>query len=162
MKNDKLLTIITSLLFVSGLASVGWALFSGIQIKTASIEPPNLDCVHASQLHMMRRSDLGPLLEKDRQYKVLIGYYACNPVQRGDLVFFQFSDTLRPVVRVVRGIPGDRAEIRATDGGHWEVWVNDKPVQGADGPFRLSDPTTPLPWPKISKTVVVFSKKTST
>lgn len=88
---------------------------------------------------------MGPILGKDRQFKVLMGYYACNPIKRGDLVFFRFSETLPPVARVVRALPGDKAEVRLTSDGHWEIWINKDAVSTEEGPFRLSDPANPPP-----------------
>lgn len=145
MNRDRLLSFITLTLFVSGVLTIGWTLYSGFKIKDSSGPPPNLDCVHKSQRQTMGSSELGSVLEKGQQFRLLTGFYACNPILRGDLVAFSFSSALKPVVRIVRGLPGDKAEVRLLDSGHWEIVVNDQPVQGVEGNFRLSDPATPPP-----------------
>lgn len=54
------------------------------------------------------------------------GYYDSHPLQNGDLVYYRYETGQTPVVRVVRGIPGDRFEVvkSETEPG-WKVKVND-------------------------------------
>ena len=46
---------------------------------------------------------------------------------------------------MVRALPGDKAEVRLTSDGHWEIWINKDAVSTEEGPFRLSDPANPPP-----------------
>lgn len=145
IKGDKLLTILTSVLFLGGALTIGWALYRAFQFKAPPPAPVNMDCVQSTQLHSMRQPDMGKLLEKTRQFKILVGYFDCNPPQRGDLVAFQSGEAELPLVRVVRGIPGDRVELSATEGDHWEIVVNGDPAVEAGAQVRWSPPTTPPP-----------------
>lgn len=140
MKSDKLLTILTSILFLGGVLTIGWVVYKSYRLKTATPQD-TMECVQASQLHSMRQPDMGALLEKNQQYKILVGYYDCNPIERGDLVAFLVPDAERPVVRVVRGLPGDQIEVRAVEGDKWEVLVNGDPAFEPNAQVMWTPPT---------------------
>lgn len=92
----------------------------------------------------MGTSELGHILTKGQTYKVLMGYYRCNEVSRGDLVLYQFSDEILPVIRIVRGIPNDQVETREVSKGLWEIRVNSNPIPGPDGgDFQLTELASP-------------------
>lgn len=141
MKSDKLLMILTSTLFLGGALIIGWALYRTNPLKSDSPAPVSMDCVQSTQLHTMRQPDMGTLLEKGQQYKILVGYFDCNPVQRGDLVAFLTPEAERPLVRVVRGLPGDRVEVRSTEGENREVLVNDDTVIATGEQVRWTAPS---------------------
>jgi hypothetical protein len=64
-----------------------------------------------------------------KSYRLLTNWYACHPVERGDLVYLRFSDRLDPVVRRVYGIPKDHFKVTA-DKAHraWNLLINEKMV----------------------------------
>lgn len=144
MKIDKVLGIITGLLFLSGILTITWTVYATWLIKRNSVYPPNLKCVYATRNNTMETSELGHVLTKGETYKVLMGYYRCNEVSRGDLVLYQFSDEILPVIRIVRGIPNDQIETREVSKGLWEIHVNSTPAPGPDGgDFQLTELASP-------------------
>ncbi len=65
------------------------------------------------------------LLKKDQKFRVTINWYACHSIERGDLVYYQYSSSLDPVVKVVRAIPDDKFEVtRDKKAGAWNLTVN--------------------------------------
>jgi|GEM_PF-7066570 len=42
------------------------------------------------------------------RYTLLPNWYACHPVERGDQVYFRFSQKLKPVIRRVEGILSEK------------------------------------------------------
>ncbi len=112
MKSDKILGVITGFLLLSGILTITWTVYATWLIKRQSFDPPNLKCIYTTKNDTMGTSELGHILTKGQTYKVLMGYYRCNEVSRGDLVLYQFSDEILPVIRIVRGIPNDQIETR--------------------------------------------------
>src|SRR4051812_26773813 len=65
-------------------------------------------CPGKTQTLVMKDPNLGETLKQGEQFDVLTNWYGCHAVERGDLVLYRFSETRDPVVRIARGIPGDR------------------------------------------------------
>lgn len=144
MKSDKILGVITGFLFLSGILTITWTVYATWLIKRQSFDPPNLNCIYTTKSDTMGTSELGHILTKGQTYKVLMGYYRCNEVSRGDLVLYQFSDEILPVIRIVRGIPNDQVETREVSKGLWEIRVNSNPIPGPDGgDFQLTELASP-------------------
>ncbi|MBK9039563.1 MAG: hypothetical protein IPL83_10420 [Bdellovibrionales bacterium] len=144
VKSDKILGVITGILFLSGILTITWTVYATWLIKRQSVYPPNLKCIYTTKNDTMGTSELGHILTKGQTYKVLMGYYRCNEVSRGDLVLYQFSDEILPVIRIVRGIPNDQIETREVSTGLWEIRVNSNPIPGPDGgDFQLTELASP-------------------
>lgn len=82
----------------------------------------------------VRGNSLSPLLESGAD--VMMKPAACaGPVRRGDLVIFRTGAREEPVVKIVRGLPGDRFEV--DEGGF--ILVNGSELQNSAGErYRLS------------------------
>lgn len=75
------------------------------------------------------------------------GYYADRPVVAGDLVYFRYQADQTPVVRIVRGVPGDRFEVvKDPAAGGWKIKVNEAflKIGTADLVFGSPDFVPPL------------------
>jgi hypothetical protein len=76
--------------------------------------------------------------------KVLLGWYNCHAVEEGDLVLFSYDRNAEPIVRIVRGVEGDRFRVvpdlqrRA-----WNLIVNGKAVMYQDKPYFFGAETPP-------------------
>lgn len=84
-------------------------------------------------------------LEMGQKYDATLNWYRCNPVQRGDLVLFRLSTNLPLVVKIVRGIAGDRFEVKAdASHKHWNLWINGKIVlDHANKPYYFGGTNPP-------------------
>lgn len=80
--------------------TITWTVYATWLIKRQSFDPPNLNCIYTTKSDTMGTSELGHILTKGQTYKVLMGYYRCNEVSRGDLVLYQFSDEILPVIEL--------------------------------------------------------------
>jgi hypothetical protein len=64
-------------------------------------------------------------IRKDQKIRVITNWYACNPIEKGDLVYYQYSSNFDPVVKVVRAAPGDFFKVaRDKKFGAWNLIVN--------------------------------------
>lgn len=73
-----------------------------------------------------------PLIHSGQEVSVLFGYYGCYPFQRGDVVLYNYSGNMNPVIKVVRGVPGDSFSLEPGSGG-FRVVVNGVTVVNSAG-----------------------------
>ncbi|MFA5442009.1 MAG: hypothetical protein WC288_01715 [Candidatus Paceibacterota bacterium] len=59
-------------------------------------------------------NSLDPLIKSEQTIKALFGYCDCNKIKRGDIVLFGYAGNKNPVI--VKGISGDKFELRETEG----------------------------------------------
>ena len=96
------------------------------------------DCSIKIEEMTVRGSSLDPLIKPEQTIKALFGYYNCHEIERGDVVLFDYAGNKNPLIKVVKGIPGDKFELRETEGG-WNIIVNNKYVKNFEGkPYLIS------------------------
>ncbi len=82
---------------------------------------------------------LEPILIEGDVITGLLGYYDCNPVGRGDLVLLKFSWYKVPVIKIVKGIPGDSLSLLPAGDG-FSIVVNGEIAVNSEGrPYHLKD-----------------------
>lgn len=144
MWKDKLLTGITAVLFIAGVGSISWVLFSTYYFQEEIDEMGELSCVQEQKMFQMGDAYLAGLIEKGDTLKSFIGYYNCNPVQMGDLVYFRISPPIAPVVRIVYGLPGDQFElIRGSSADQWNIKINGDLIMSGEQPYFINSRHTP-------------------
>ncbi len=103
-------------------------------IKNAEIQ----DCLIKTEEMTVRGNSLGPLIKPEQTIKALFGYYDCYEIERGDIVLFNYAGNKNPVIKIVKGISGDKFELRKLDGG-WNIIVNNEIVRNSeDKPYLIS------------------------
>lgn len=96
------------------------------------------DCSIKTEEMIVRGSSLSPLIESGQTIKALFGYYDCNEIERGDVVLFDYAGNKNPVIKIVKGISGDKFELRKSDSG-WNIIVNNKIVKNSENkPYLIS------------------------
>lgn len=153
MWKDKLLTIFTAILFLTGLGTISWVLYSSYFLKEKINTMGQIGCVTSQKMITMSDADLSGLVERGEVLKVLIGYYNCNEIHLGDMVYFRISPPIEPVVKIVYGRPGDHFEVIETDiEAEWNISINDSLVMAGDKPYFIrSRHTPPLKTYQISR-----------
>ena len=96
------------------------------------------DCSIKIEEMTVRGSSLDPLIKPEQTIKALFGYYNCYEIERGDVVLFEYAGNKNPLLKVVKGISGDKFELRETEGG-WNIIVNNSVVKNFEGkPYLIS------------------------
>lgn len=94
----------------------------------------DLPCPGPIEEHVMDDDMMAGVLNVGQKYKVITNYYACHPLEKGELVFFRYSNQAPPVPRFVRARQGDRFELkRDKSRGNWNVVINGELQKGLDG-----------------------------
>ena len=96
------------------------------------------DCSIKIEEMTVRGSSLDPLIKPEQTIKALFGYYNCHEIERGDVVLFDYAGNKNSIIKIVKGISGDKFELRETEGG-WNIIVNNKIVKNSEGkPYLIS------------------------
>jgi signal peptidase I len=75
---------------------------------------------------------MAPLIQNGRNLTAGIGYYACNPVNRGDVILYNFSGSSNLLIKTIRAIPGDHFSLEKID-GVWRIVVNNETLKNSEG-----------------------------
>ncbi len=85
------------------------------------------------------------VLDKGATVRVVKNFYKCNPVERGDLVLYRFSELRDPVVRVAQAVPGDSFKlVRSKDKVAWNIQINEELLEIDGKPFKFGSDATPV------------------
>jgi signal peptidase I len=97
--------------------------------KTA---PPS--CATTIEQRTVRGTSLRGALEPGQTVRIERGHYRCHPAERGELVIYHPPGRATPIIKFVRGVPGDRLAITAEGG----IEINDVELRTSLGePYRI-------------------------
>jgi signal peptidase I len=99
----------------------------------------NATCIITPVNKIVRGNSLSGLIESGSTVKILFGYYLCNEVKRGDTVAYNFSGDRNPIIKIVKGLPGDKFHLREIS-GIWNIFINGETAKNSKGePYSLSE-----------------------
>lgn len=78
----------------------------------------------------VRGDSLRGVLDDGSDVLVKKGYYHCYPVLRNDLVIYQYGID-NQIIKIVRGIPGDRFGLQPAGNGEYYILVNNLLLQNS-------------------------------
>lgn len=92
------------------------------------------------QEEIVRGQSLAPLVEDGETIQALLGYYACNPIAREDLVLFRLAGNEDLLIKIVKGIPGDTLALEKGEGGLYFILVNGTKAVNSQGlPYAVNN-----------------------
>lgn len=101
-----------------------------------TVDLKSQDCLIKTEERTVRGDSLSPFIKPGQVVKVLIGYYNCHEVERGDIVLFDYVGNQNPAIKIVKGISGDKFELRKSNSG-WNIIVNNAIVKNSEGKTYL-------------------------
>jgi len=97
------------------------------------------DCFVETKEMIVQGNSLEPLIMPRKTIKVLFGYYSCHEIKREDVVLFDYAASKNPVIKIVKGIPGDKFELKHSGSG-WNLLINNKVVKNSESePYLITD-----------------------
>ena len=100
--------------------------------------PELADCLVTAEERIVRGTSFSPFIEPGQTIKVLFNYYDCHKIERGDVVLFNYAGNKNPLIKIVKGIPGDKFELRKSGAG-WHILINNQVVKNSkDEPYFIS------------------------
>lgn len=92
------------------------------------------DCVSEVRPVTVRGNSLAGLIEEGEDLKILVGYYRCHQVEREDIVAYNYAGSELPVVKIVKGISGDKFKLEKSKAGcGWNILINGGIVKNSQG-----------------------------
>ena len=96
------------------------------------------ECQVEVEERIVRGSSLDPLIKDGEIVKVLFGYYECNEIKREDIVLYSYAGDEAPLIKIVKGVPGDEFSLQQIDGG-WHILINEEILKNSAGePYLIS------------------------
>ncbi len=74
------------------------------------------NCPVTEEEKVVRGNSLTGILEDGETVKVLIGHYDCNEIEREDLILYSYAGSEDPLIKIIKGVPGDRFELGELNG----------------------------------------------
>jgi signal peptidase I len=103
-----------------------------------NIDLKSKDCLIKEEERTVRGDSLNPLIKPEQVIKALFNYYNCHEIKKDDIVLFNYAGNKNPVIKIVKGISGDKFELKETIGG-WNIIVNNKIVKNSESkPYLIS------------------------
>ena len=99
------------------------------------IDNGDLSCVSEQKPEIVRGSSLSGILEDGSEITLLVGYYNCNEVKRDDLAVYQYAGSPDPIIKVIKGLPGDIFSLKLAENGQRRISVNNQEIKNSTGEF---------------------------
>jgi signal peptidase I len=97
------------------------------------------NCSIREEFKVVRGNSLEPLIPSGSRIKILFGYYNCHEVKKNDLVVYHYAGNEVPLLKIVKGIPGDKFELKPTQGG-WYILINGEILKNSENqPYLLDE-----------------------
>jgi len=102
-----------------------------IDIINPDINLETKDCLIKTEEMIVRGNSLDPLIKPEQTIRALFDHYDCNRIKRGNIVLFDYAGNKNFVIKIIKGISGDKFELRKTEGG-WNIIVNNQIVKNSE------------------------------
>ena len=93
---------------------------------------------YSTEEKIVRGDSMSGIVESGTVVKILSGYYECNEVKRGDIVIYNFAGDTNPIIKIVKGISGDKFSFQKNGSG-WFIFINGKKVENAQNQAYFLD-----------------------
>jgi len=93
---------------------------------------------YEEKIFTIRGDSMSPLLKDGDKVKILLDYYDENEVKRDDVVLVEFSWREDPILKIIKGLPGDELEIKTSEGG-FNIFINNQILTNSGGVSYITD-----------------------
>jgi signal peptidase I len=90
------------------------------------------DCSFRIEKETVNGTSLSGLVENGETVFLHYGYFECKEMEKGDIVAYSYAGRNDPIIKVVKGVPGDKFELKEKE-GRWKVLVNGEPAKNSKG-----------------------------
>lgn len=98
------------------------------------------NCIAKTEERLVRGNSLSGLVEPGQTVKILFGFYDCNEIKRGDIAAYNYAGNPEPIIKIIKGISGDKFNLKSAESGGWNVIINDEIVKNSQNqPYVLKE-----------------------
>jgi len=133
--------IIVFLLFLTGGGYAGYIFYQKYFLNFSFFSDSDYDtsCITGREENMARGDSLTGVINNGETVEILKGYYNCNPVRRGDIVAYNLSGRTEPIIKIVKGLPGDEFKLEQNQHGGYNIIINNQILTVSTGaPYELA------------------------
>ena len=88
---------------------------------------------------IVRGGSLSPLIKNGQKVKFFANYYNCHEIQRGDVVLYSYAGDNVPLIKIIRGVPGDSFALKQASQGTYLILINGEILKNSeDKPYLIS------------------------
>ena len=99
----------------------------------------NKDCELKTEERIVRGDSLSPVLEPGQKIKIFFDHYNCYEVKREDIVVLEYAGNPNPLVKIIKGLPGDSFYLEKNK-SDWNILINNEILKNSEGnPYVLSE-----------------------
>lgn len=107
--------------------------------KNVLQEDKNQICSYQLEKRIVRGSSLEPLIRNGQEVKVFFNYYKCNEIRRNDIVLYSYAGNNAPLIKIVKGIPGDSFKLVKAGENQWYILINGEVLKNSQRiPYLIS------------------------
>ena len=82
----------------------------------------------------VRGNSLAPLINASQTINLLYGYYNSHPIEREDIIAYDYAGNDVPIVKIAKAIPGDKWRLKKEyQQNSYQIIVNNKPLKNSEG-----------------------------
>lgn len=128
-----------ALLVLLAVGIIGYLLFSGTKQYLVK-EPEEIlkKCNILEQTKTVQGFSMEPFIQNGEDIIILENYYECNPIQRNDVVAYVYGGNKNPIIKFIKGVPGDSFSLEKTNNDSWHIMIAGKPAVNSENmPYAL-------------------------
>lgn len=96
-------------------------------------------CPITKEVVTVRGDSMGDLIPGGTDVEVLKGYYDCNDAVRNEVVIHTYSGNINPIIKAIRGVPGDSFYAKKEGDGWWYLYINGEKLKNSQGVYYITD-----------------------
>lgn len=86
---------------------------------------------------VVRGNSLAPLINDGDKIKILENYYNCNEAKKDDIVVYKYFGSIEPLIKIIKGLPGDKLEIIKNNNDGWNIVINGNILKNSENEAYL-------------------------
>jgi signal peptidase I len=98
--------------------------------NNSTTAPPS--CPIQTKEMTVEGTSMTPLVKPGEAIKALLGYYACHPIERGDIVLYHYAGDKNPLIKIIKAVPGDHWSLEDKS-GRFLILVNGNVLKNSEG-----------------------------
>ncbi len=143
--NKQQQTIIGIVVLIAVAAAVViYFLTGGKNHVSTQVTTPLGTCEESEDTFKVADNFMVPTHKEGDEVDVTYGYYPCHPVERDQLVIYKKSQLSDPVMRIVRGVPGDEYKLIKTKENTWQIEINGDLLEVNGEPYHFGSNNPPV------------------
>lgn len=128
------------------ISMVGIDVFVWKEISFYDIPVAEVSCPLSSESRVVRGFSMEPLFFAGDALTISFGWYVCHVPVRNDAVLVSFAGNRVPLLKRIRGIPGDTFQILTLPTGEGEFFLNDEILKNIRGEAYRIPPVRASLW----------------